>query len=260
MARSKRKPRWDYRGDKLYLDGVADAYTEELVRKLMDDFGIVDALEAEALELCLGRAADEYRTLKESEVDAPRPGEVLAALAEIEKRAKALDAVIGKIDTATWDALKAAQARLYTRESERPEAEGYLDMGQGFHVERVKLADGTMRSLKTTWEDIYRAQRLLIRLCDDARRNLPKDKGGPRDDVAIRRWVETVSDFWTETLGRRFTLDAYAKAPVSKAARFCWAAFRPLEPEARPVTLMNAMRRVIAEARRSKTRKNPSPK
>lgn len=261
MAKSKRKARWGYRADNLHLDGGAGVYSETDMRQLAKDFQIDDALQAESLEYCLGSAADEYRSLKEGEVDAPRAGNVLAALAEIEKRTGALDTVLGKTDTITWNALRAAQARRYARESKYPpDVLGHLDMGDGFFVERIKLADGTLQSLKTDCGELRGSLRLLLRLCEDVRQALQPDRGGPAFDRALHRWVLAMHAFWTDTLGRRFTLDAVNGKPVSPAARFCWTAFRPLEPKARPAKLMNAMQRVITEARRDKTRKNPTPK
>lgn len=53
-------------------------------------------------------------------------------------------------------------------------------------------------------------------------------KPGPKRDHAFNQWMHALRYVWTRTLGREFTYDAEAGAPISEAACFAVDAFKPL--------------------------------
>ncbi|UWQ95903.1 hypothetical protein K3728_01265 [Rhodobacteraceae bacterium M385] len=52
---------------------------------------------------------------------------------------------------------------------------------------------------------------------------------GPKRDAAFNDWVRQIRIIWCGTFDREFTYDVIEGKAVSDAARFCWAAFGPLD-------------------------------
>ena len=73
----------------------------------------------------------------------------------------------------------------------------------------------------------------------------PVDKGGRRRDEAMQHWVTSMQSVWTDTLGRKFTFDAYRGGPISEAARFCWRLLQLVDPDARWPAFVTTMRDAV---------------
>lgn len=79
--------------------------------------------------------------------------------------------------------------------------------------------------------------------------DLPPGRIGTKRNDGLRMWVLNMERFWTKTLGRSFSRDATsAGEPVSAAARFCVAAFKPVSPDTPPSRVLNAMKISIRDS------------
>jgi hypothetical protein len=87
---------------------------------------------------------------------------------------------------------------------------------------------------------------------------LVKNKGGQPEHTGLRVWVARARDFWTETLGRKFTYQYVKGAHKGQAFVFCSFLLERIAPDITDSELATAIRAMIKPMRVA-TRGGPAP-
>lgn len=75
-----------------------------------------------------------------------------------------------------------------------------------------------------------------------AEKALKSERGKPPVPFSLKMWVSNAAAFWTEKLGRKFTLSWEKQYGSSPTVRFCAAAFEPLRGPHAPTLLNTALK------------------
>ena len=98
---TKKKPKWGYEGTYLLSDDGIRIYSDAVVKKLAKKYGVKSKKQIEEIKDRLEGAALVYRKWKQNHDDAPRRGEMIAALDEIEGLAMKLEDRLKHLDDET---------------------------------------------------------------------------------------------------------------------------------------------------------------
>jgi hypothetical protein len=81
---------------------------------------------------------------------------------------------------------------------------------------------------------------------------------GPKEDDDLKFWLGHIRNLWVDFLNRRFTRDVTNEGqPISEAARFCVRACQLVDPKTPPSRILNEMKKIITEDRKTATGRIP---
>lgn len=251
----RKRAKTEYKPVYLFSRDGQTAYSDSAFQRLARNYGFADSNKLAEAKKRLEGAAQVYRNWKRNYSDAPRPGESRAAIDAVEQSANELLSALQKMDSATADLFWEPEIKLLNNWGNLQ----FTESKYGHQIERLP-AEGGGYNLDCLWRDDHFASlNILLAYCKAAKERLPKDKGGPRSDEPLRMWAINIQAFWEQFLGRRFTLDREKGKPISPAANFCVDAFKSIDPTIRPSRVMNAMSKVIEDARESAARRPKTP-
>jgi hypothetical protein len=226
-----------------------ETYTKTDLEFLYSEFNIPTAAQAE-LARALEDAAAICRWHNQPTASNVRPAVSIAALNKVAKFADKLGAALSGLPPAA----QAALAVEYTQsESSVISAlSGGPPSPKGAAL-FVPQTDGSTLPVLPDQDDI---QDIIahIGLMAKQATGLPSGADGAKRNQGLRMWMLNIEMFWTETLGRSFTREVSANGePLSQAARFCVAAFKPVGPKTPPSRVINEMKHCIKRKRHGST-------
>lgn len=237
---ARHKPKFGHRPrHPLNSDGIR-GYTDDQIEGLAREYAI-DQDQMEPLREHLELAAQIWRTHQHNYDEAPKPGNILAALDVIEDSLDGLCASLENLDEAT--------AELYWRphtDAFRRFMLGDESAMPGHPAPSIHTNEDGSRTLAPTQDDIIATLALLKAYCGDARRRQPVDKGGERQLIALNYWAENICRCWEKVLSRDL---GYSKKSGSLMA-FAADTHRCIAPTQAAERVMNAVQRYLDRSRR----------
>ena len=232
-------------GTVLFPEHQRQTYTQEAFSALCETFGIPADVHDE-LRQSLEDCAAIWRRFRLAEEPRPPAHHVRQELKTLAKQAAKL--------TASYDALSDDARRALTMMQEQHAMRGvpqaltmasppypYLHMPSGASFNEALLAE---------LSDIARLVEGLRAVAEDASDWVTPQKAGTRRSEALRMWMANAHLIWTRLLGRPFTRDSLSNGePISEAARFCVAAFAPVDPDTPKTRIDHEMRQLISRLR-----------
>lgn len=82
------------------------------------------------------------------------------------------------------------------------------------------------------YRDIEAALNQLHLICETGLSQMQPEKGGRPDNKAVYHWTRIVSDFWVESLKRRYSVDGYKGEVVTDAGSFLTECMTIVDPTA----------------------------
>lgn len=237
---ARHKPNFGHRSRHPLLADGQIAYSDSHIEALVVEYDIPED-KIDALREHLEVAAQIWRNHRHNFDDAPRPGNMLAAIDVLEDHIDGLRSSLEDLDDATADLFWWPNTDAFRRFSMGDEG-----IPPGHPAPSIRVdADGS-RSLGPIQEDIMEVLVLLKAYCGDARRRLPLDKGGERPLVALNYWADNVCRGWTQVLGRELS---YSKNKGGLMA-FAVDSHKPVDPDQDDKRVMNAVQRVLERLRK----------
>lgn len=218
-------------------------YTPEAFSGLCEEFQIPPELRDEVLRR-LEDSAAVWRRYHRSEEPRPLAHHVRQELQKLAKHAASL--------AASYHALTDEARRALTMRQEHHAMHGALEAltaaSPPYPYLHIPSADRDPVVIEAEPSDIARLVEGLGMIAEEASGRVSPQKAGTRRSEALRLWISNVQLIWTDLLGRPFTRDFLSNGePVSEAARFCIAAFAPIDPKTPKTRVDNAMRQHIAK-------------
>jgi len=213
---------------------------------LCDEHGIPSERASE-LKAGLDDAAAIWSWYAEDREDRTRPSDAAKQLRRLAERTAALQGELSGLPEKAKAALALALFNADTRDLDSrlvdptdPNADGH---GQGETIDQV---------VETDLETVLRVLTRLQGAAEETAGGVGRQSPGQRRDHALRMWMTNVAMLWEEVSETPFSRDAEAGEPVTPAARFCVAAFKPIDPNTPASRVLNEMKHCI-KARRGRT-------
>jgi hypothetical protein len=245
----KKKPKWGYEGRHLLSDDGLTVYADDEVQRLINDFRIPPE-RREDLRKSLEGAAQIYRLWRQNHDEMPTPGEMRAAIDEVEDLAVRLKQRLVDMDEITDSRLWKPELELMGLVRDRKTESRF---GHTIHYSDQPNGDYAFFYLRR--RDILEALSIVTSYAAEARGNLPRGKDGPRRSEGLRMWVINIINIWEEIFERPFTVDYQQGRAVSEAACFAVEAFKTVKPETPESRIISAIKAVRAE-KKTTTGKN----
>ncbi|RKQ64136.1 hypothetical protein [Oceanibaculum indicum] len=239
----KTRPMYGFQSRPMLYNEPETHFDEATVYRLADLFEIEDR---DDFAKFLNGTATVYKNHKVTHDDRPRAKHIRAALTEIETLAKQLGGKLAKLDELTEWRLWEPESQVhhlayYSDEAESP-------YGQWFH--RNELEGGGRSAFYVGRLEILTAMDVLVNYSKAAKAKLPRETGGAPTSEALRMWVSSSARYWTETLGRPYTLDIHNGEGTTPAYWFCWECLSAFTNAHTKRQVATAMRKVGEDNRR----------
>ncbi len=228
---TKHKPKWGHQGRYLLSDDGILIYSDEEIHRLATTFEIIGEDQIEELRMRLEGSANIYRIHHNNNDAAPRPGEMKAAIEEIDKLVTQLTDRLENIDDWTWRYLwhhERSLDRFHVLKG-IPEETTVEKTEFGHTITRFPDNRGGMYISCIGQKEHFESLKILKNYCNAAIELIPPDKGARRKSEGLRMWAINMLSLWTELLDREFTIIRHKGEPVSDAARFCCEAFKTVD-------------------------------
>lgn len=256
---SRKKPKSGYRNVSVFAEDGIRIYADATVEALAREFGIEGESAIERLDDQLEGAAQIYRNCKNDYDDAPRPGHVRAALTEIRDLSSQLRTAVENLDDVSRELFWQPEIQIRGNPGPLEISKSESETTRFGHViQRLPARHGGHYVCVTLGEDHYETLDVLKNLAEYALGRIPDDTGAQRPSEALRMWVINIHKYWTDILGRKFTLTIHEGQPASDAAVFCCKAFKEIDPSVPHSRIMGEMRKLNARQSRTKKRNNPA--
>jgi hypothetical protein len=238
-------------------------YPKETVRELVKSRHISGFVQLRHFWRYLRVAKRIYEDKKAQPSNRASARRVRSLLQAILKPAVSLRTLVNDLDPASSDPdIRAATRMFWSAEAEvRWLAENTTERESpyGHYIWRIETSPGEEAIF---WLDGLKVLKSLDILAAYVQAALKRTTGSPpgrhRND-ALDIWVVNMENYWTQMLGKRFTLQVHRGQGVSQAFLFCRQALQGTDPSVTNQALITAMRKLIkTRARQRKTRKNPA--
>ncbi|MEX3015708.1 hypothetical protein [Gymnodinialimonas hymeniacidonis] len=234
---------------------LIDFYSEAQLQDITTEFDVpVELTEQFARELQIaGQRWHEWRARDQSQVSSIRQ-----ALARIGADLSATSEKLKSLPEEVWRSLGEAP-QWFDEGPNKYEVRG--ELLDDWSLYEIRLSVETGPSFQPHSASISEIVAILDALAERAYivellEGQFRGKPGPKRDLAFNEWVRSIASMWCSTLRRDFTYDAKAGGAISDAARFCVAAFRPLDPDQTERETINKLRSFLEFHRKAKNLQN----
>lgn len=239
-----KKPKWGYKGRNLLGRDDVVVYSGSQIRSLAKLAKLTRKADIGEMRSRLEGAASVYRIYQNNHDALPGAGEVKAAIRGVGNLAAQLKDYLDKLDDRSWLFFWHPEG-----EVDAAATAGETSSRFGHTIAQMQIAEGDRIVGRLREGDIHEALTILKNYSTDALRRVPADRTGPRSGESLRIWAINIRNFWVECLGKDFTLDYQGVEPLSEAARFTVAAFKPIDAKVPNTRIFHAMRQVIKSHR-----------
>lgn len=258
---AKHKPKWGWKGRYLLSNDGIEIYSDEEIELLAREFDIVDEQSIKEMRVRLEGAANIYRIHRNNHDIAPRPGEMRAAVQEIDDLVSKLRDRLEQMDGLTWQYFWHFEKQLFNYNLQSLETDDYETV-ESKHGHIIHMAPGKDEgSYYVNYigrDEHFQSLSILKSYCETTLENIPEDKGARRKSEGLRLWSINVMNTWTECLGREFTITRHKGEPISDAARFSCLAFKTVDPTIPNSRVMTALEYVNRDRNRKRAPRNPT--
>lgn len=220
------------------------SFTDEKVAELAERYGYPNPANLEALREALDSAAAVYWVNKDIEENAPRRGNIVTTVKDIQGLATKLRQRLSELDLYTAHLIAKLESEVHYEAAKVAQGDGQQPSRTrfGHKIQKTPQSDGTNVISYLDLDDIAEGLNILQSYCQTIRDSLPADKPGPREKHALKLWVDSMSRIWTDQFGQPFTLNFDEEQPLSEAARFCKDALEILDASVFWTSLIAQMR------------------